>query len=491
MAKKKPFVQGETGLRPIRNDETLDIPGGAESVDASTVTYTPTTLADWDAAADPGDVDNALDQLAERVTDIESGSEDAADITYTPAVLADWDLSADPGDVDQALDQLAERVTDLEAGGGSYTDEEAQDAVGAMLVDGATIDLTYTDATPALTAEVRSGFLNGSTLLNGYVEWSIASDDLTVAIKNTAGNNPSSGDPVYVVFRSSTATTGTLTVRSITGATSFTLTGNIGTTNNIAFRLWCVLFDDGGTMRLGLVNCARIADPTGRDTYDVRRLSSDILEDSTADGGAGTANSAHVIYTGTAVTDKPMIIVGYADWNSGLASPGTWNSAPSKVQPFHAGIPLPGSLVAIDSSELVTVATGTTTIPADDTIPQNTEGDEYLTLSVAPVSPCNVVQIRCDTHVASSATGGMSLALFQDTTADAIRSRLITIGATGSIFDLHLDSLPIKPLTGSSTTWKMRAGLNNAGTTTINGAGGARFHGSAMVTSLVYEEIMA
>ena len=43
-----------------------------------------------------------------------SGGGDAADVTYTPAVLADWSGSADPGDVDNALDQLAERTTDLE-----------------------------------------------------------------------------------------------------------------------------------------------------------------------------------------------------------------------------------------------------------------------------------------------------------------------------------------------------------------------------------------
>ena len=35
------------------------------------MTYTPTTAADWDSDADPGDVDNALDQLAERVEDLE------------------------------------------------------------------------------------------------------------------------------------------------------------------------------------------------------------------------------------------------------------------------------------------------------------------------------------------------------------------------------------------------------------------------------------
>lgn len=40
---------------------------------------------------------------------------------------------------------------------GGYTDEQAQDAVGSMLADTATVDLTYTDATPALKADVIPG----------------------------------------------------------------------------------------------------------------------------------------------------------------------------------------------------------------------------------------------------------------------------------------------------------------------------------------------
>lgn len=47
------------------------------------------------------------------------GAVDASDVTYTPAVATDWDSDADPGDVDNALDQLAERVDDLENGAGS------------------------------------------------------------------------------------------------------------------------------------------------------------------------------------------------------------------------------------------------------------------------------------------------------------------------------------------------------------------------------------
>lgn len=45
------------------------------------------------------------------------GIVDAADVTYTPTTVADWDGSADPGDAVDALDQLAARVTDLESAG--------------------------------------------------------------------------------------------------------------------------------------------------------------------------------------------------------------------------------------------------------------------------------------------------------------------------------------------------------------------------------------
>lgn len=101
--------------------ETLDDMVGGGGGDAADITYTPAVLADWDSDADPGNVDDGLDQLAERVTDLEDtppGSPDASDVTYTPAVNADWDSDTDPGNVDNALDQLSERVDDLEGASG-------------------------------------------------------------------------------------------------------------------------------------------------------------------------------------------------------------------------------------------------------------------------------------------------------------------------------------------------------------------------------------
>jgi len=90
--------------------------------DAAVVTYTPAVATDWDADADPGDLDDALNQLAERTDDLEAAPpahvHDASVVTYTPTVATDWDADADPGDANDALDQLAERVDDLEGAAG-------------------------------------------------------------------------------------------------------------------------------------------------------------------------------------------------------------------------------------------------------------------------------------------------------------------------------------------------------------------------------------
>lgn len=49
-------------------------------------------------------------------------------------------------------------------GGGSYTNEEAQDAVGTILVDSSEIDFTYNDATPSITASIVAGSIDETKL---------------------------------------------------------------------------------------------------------------------------------------------------------------------------------------------------------------------------------------------------------------------------------------------------------------------------------------
>ena len=86
------------------------------SIDAANVTFTPSTLANWTGSADPGDADDAFNQLALRVKTIETTSVtvDANDVTYTPSTLTDWNGSADPGSTGGALNQLAGRTKTVE-----------------------------------------------------------------------------------------------------------------------------------------------------------------------------------------------------------------------------------------------------------------------------------------------------------------------------------------------------------------------------------------
>lgn len=54
-------------------------------------------------------------------------------------------------------------------GGGGYTDENAQDAVGSALADTTTINLTYDDVTPAITADVVAGSIGPTQLASTTV----------------------------------------------------------------------------------------------------------------------------------------------------------------------------------------------------------------------------------------------------------------------------------------------------------------------------------
>lgn len=55
----------------------------------------------------------------------------------------------------------------IASSGGSYTDEQAQDAVGTILTDTASVDFTYNDGAPSITADVLPAGVN-ITALGGF-----------------------------------------------------------------------------------------------------------------------------------------------------------------------------------------------------------------------------------------------------------------------------------------------------------------------------------
>jgi hypothetical protein len=83
-------------------------------------------------------------------------------------------------------------------------------------------------------------------IINGTFVVSVGSNNLTVALKTLAGNDPSTADPVTVFFRHLTLANGAYTPVKVTAATSFTVnnTNTRGTTSSVAFELWLVGIND-------------------------------------------------------------------------------------------------------------------------------------------------------------------------------------------------------------------------------------------------------
>lgn len=335
--------------------------------------------------------------------------------------------------------------------------------------------------------------LNGQTgtivtgldlLQNASLAVSAAGSALTIALKDASGADPSAGSPVVINFRNATGTTGTNTTISVTAATSLVVSSGstLGVTSSTAFRLWVVGFNDAGTFRLAVINCS----PNGNAVFPLADYG---LASSTAEGGAGAADSSGVFYTGTAVTSKAYRILGFLEWNTTGVTAGTWTTTNlNRVQSYGPGVQRPGEMIQYLRSASGAVVTGTTTLPADDTIPQNTEGDEYLNQQITPISAANIIRISFNGMFASSATGQFSVALFQDSTANALAANGIGYRTAGDYLTLAI-FYAMKAGTASATTFKLRAGNGNAGTTTFNGSGGARQFGGVASSALIVEEI--
>jgi hypothetical protein len=134
-----------------------------------------------------------------------------------------------------------------------------------------------------------------------------------------------------------------------------------------------------------------------------------------------------------------------------------------------------GSLTSTSSSKVVQVvntivtgaANGTTQMPYDNTIPQNSEGTEFMTLAVTPTNSSNKLKIDVVLVLVNSAVVFQCAALFQDSTANALAAAADFIAsATGGC--IMAFSYYMTAGTTSSTTFKVRSGGNAPGTTYLN-----------------------
>jgi hypothetical protein len=205
---------------------------------------------------------------------------------------------------------------------------------------------------------------------------------------------------------------------------------------------------------------------------------------------ASTATQGDILYyNGTAWTRLGYGTSGYLLNTKGVSANPEWAALTTTQLPTGSVV----QVVNVMSGAYISCGTA---MVADDSIPQNTEGDEVMTLAITPKSATN--KLRIDVVVVGltpGVNGNSQTALFQDSTANALAAALnpgYSAGTSGSgslgtcSFTYYMTSG-----TTSATTFKVRVGPNAGGPFYFNSNTSSALLGGVMASSITITEIKA
>lgn len=182
----------------------------------------------------------------------------------------------------------------------------------------------------------------------------------------------------------------------------------------------------------------------------------------------------------------PAPASGDAAANKYLKASGAWAALASLDLPA-------GTILDRAYGEYTANTSLTTAIPYDDTIPQNTEGTQILSVSITPKKTTSRVRVTFRGFGASDgSTGGLILAaLYRNSGADAINATVSAcLTPTNGIVNMVM-GFEDSPGSTSAQTYNIRVGPNAAGNSRMNGTSAARLFGGVARATLVLEEIAA
>lgn len=176
---------------------------------------------------------------------------------------------------------------------------------------------TYRATAPQVRDYVYANVQKPSDILNFSLAASVASSALTLALKDSAGNTPGSTSTVKIAFRSATLASGIPVIRSVIAALTTVISSGstAGHSNGVAGELHLYAIDNAGAVELAW---------SGSRIWDERRLYS-----TTAEGGAGAADSDNVLYSTTARTSVAIRYLGRMI--STQTTAGTWAAVPTQI----------------------------------------------------------------------------------------------------------------------------------------------------------------
>ena len=298
------------------------------------------------------------------------------------------------------------------------------------------------------------------------------------------GNEPTTGHFPVDNFTSSGGSTYTLTrVPASAGAIEVSVQGVLQPTT--AYTV------SGSTLNMAGVT-------TGVKIF-VRHLGETLSLPTPADGSVTTAKLGTNSVDGTKIamgSDAAGDILYHGATDYARLAKGT----AAQVLTMNAGATAPewaaaaggGKVVQVVNTANTTMSSGTTTIPNDATIPQKTEGTEFMTLAITPTSATNKLIIQSIAHGSvNAATINHIMALFQDTTANALCA-VATLNPTSTASTtLNLQHYMTAGTT-SATTFKIRIGPHTTGTYVLHGyysGGNSLYFGGVSEASITIWEI--
>ena len=327
-------------------------------------------------------------------------------------------------------------------------------------------------------------------LQNVALSAAVATNALTISLKTRDGDDPSGTDQCRISFRNATLTTGTYTTRTVSSAKSVVVSNGstLGALNSQYLRLWVVALDAesasaGAGVELGVYRALSNSDSS------IVSIFEGAVYSSTAEGGAGGADSAQVLYSTTTRANVPVRVLGYVDVQAGTA--GAWTNSPTTVQIMGPGVPRAGETIKTYRASTGAVSTGTTVVNVDDSLPQQSaEGFSVLSVAVTPQAASHVLRTRAKVNYATSASARIATILFQDADNDALRVSAEFVNDTGTLRFGTVEDVRNAGTT-SSTTLKTYVGPSTAATVTINGQAGGRIFAGRMDSFMQVEEVSA
>lgn len=150
-----------------------------------------------------------------------------------------------------------------------------------------------------------------------------------------------------------------------------------------------------------------------------------------------------------------------------------------------------GSQIGYARTTSATTATTTSSIPLDNTIPQNSEGAAYAALdtTITPQDSSSLLVIDVDIPlVSASTTTNLAFALFRDSGADAIAATFVAIEAADRGRQLRLRAI-VSAGSTAATTFKLRWGTSAGTGALLRTNGTAAFLGGVIAATMSVREI--